>query len=165
MMNGLFLSVLLAGCGEPIPEAGETAAKPKVVKKPAADAAAMAAPPAPTYYYNPAGKRDPFQGTLNRKTTGQIASDDPDRPPLQRWDVEKFTLSGVIFNTQMPRALLIDPDGIGHVVKVGSYVGRNWGKVSAISQGAVVVTEEYQTLDGELVVNPVSLRFAGSEVK
>ena len=163
-MRGMLVLLLAAGCGEPVATNPEPP-KPKPVKVTAADVMAEETAQVENYYYNPAGKRDPFQGNLNRKSQGPIQAEDPDRPPLQRWDVEKFTLRGVIFNTNAPRALLVDPDGIGHVVRVGTYVGRNWGKVSAISQEAVVVTEEYQTLDGELVVNPVQLRFSGAQAQ
>lgn len=163
----LIALLLLAACGEPI--SPEPAAPPKP-KAPKVTAEADATGPTPeeqvaeAYYYNPAGKRDPFQGFLNKSQAAakQVADD---APPLQRWDVEKFALRGVIWDTNVPRALLVDPDGIGHVVRVGTYVGRNWGKVSSISQDGLVVTEEYETLDGELVVNPVSIRFAGRELR
>lgn len=161
---GLLLGAV--GCGEPIAPGGGsiTPVKPPVEKPVAAEDVPVVEVEAPeAYYYNPAGKRDPFQGFLNksRDAATKVAED---APPLQRWDVEKFALKGVIWDTASPRALLLDPDGLGHVVRVGTYVGRNWGKVSAISPAGVVVTEEYQTLDGELVVNPVQIRFPGREI-
>ena len=45
----------------------------------------------------------------------------------------------------------------GHVLEVGTYIGKNWGKVTLVTSKEVIVTEEYQTLDGELVVNNHSL--------
>jgi Tfp pilus assembly protein PilP len=51
------------------------------------------------------------------------------------------------------------------VVRHGTYVGRNWGKVTAISEDGVIVTEEYRMIDGELVVNPVSIQFGGAGKK
>lgn len=157
------LLFVLAGCGESIPENSS----PLVPKKPVAPAAPEASAEAPAgeaYYYNPAGKRDPFQSFLSqsgRADEGMAA----DAPPLQRWDVDKFSLRGIIWDTTAPSALLVDPDGIGHVVRIGSYVGRNWGKVTSITQDGLVVTEEYETIDGELVVNPVNVHFPGSEKK
>lgn len=158
--------LLVAGCGEAIAPGGSStpAPKPTAEKKAEPEAApAVEEEVVEAYYYNPAGKRDPFAGFLNksREAANKVAED---APPLQRWDVEKFSLKGVIWDTSAPRALLIDPDGLGHVVRVGTYVGRNWGKVSSISPSGVVVTEEYQTLDGELVVNPVQIRFPGREI-
>jgi type IV pilus assembly protein PilP len=166
LLSLLSLLVLLLGCGEPIADgsAGTTPAPAKPAKvEDAAAEAPVEQEVVEAYYYNPAGKRDPFQGFLNksRDAARQVAED---APPLQRWDVEKFALKGVIWATSAPSALLVDPDGLGHVVRVGTYVGRNWGKVSSISPDGVVVTEEYQTLDGELVVNPVQIRFPGREI-
>jgi type IV pilus assembly protein PilP len=150
----------LTACGESVPV---NAPPPALPKAPPKAAAAAPASPEDQYYYNPAGKRDPFQGFLAK--AGEQAELPADAPPLQRYDVEKFTLKGVIWNTESPRALLVDPEGLGHVVRIGNYVGRNWGKVTSIAEDGVIVTEEYQTLDGELVVNPVAVRFAQGDKK
>lgn len=159
--TGLVLVFAIAGCGEAVESTAP--AKPRASAPKKAEATAESAPAAPDYFYNPAGKRDPFQGFASRQ--GTLNALGVEAPPLQRYDVEKFTLTGVISAVDVPRALLVDPEGIGHVVRVGTYVGRNWGKVTSISEDGVVVTEEYQTLDGELVVNPVTLRFPGNQKK
>ena len=56
-----------------------------------------------------------------------------------------------------------DPEGVGHVMEIGTYIGRNWGKVTQVTSGEVVVTEEYQTIDGELVVNNISMTLPAME--
>lgn len=156
------LLLVLVACGEPVATSGGStlAPKPPAAKSEGADAASAQA--AEDYYYNPAGKRDPFQSFVKRGKADELR---PDAPPLQRWDIDKYTLRGVIWDTQAPRALMVDPEGTGHVIKLGTYVGRNWGKVTSISEGCVVITEEYQTLDGELVVNPVTTCFAAEARK
>ncbi len=159
----LLPAALWIGCGEDIPVSKPVAAP--VAKAPAAAEDAIAGAPVEEYFYNPAGKRDPFKPFYTKNPSGTGNPIDPNSPPLQRWDVDKFLLSGVIWNTNIPRALLVDPEGIGHVIQVGTYVGRNWGKVTSISDDAVVVTEEYQTIDGELVVNPVTVHFPGKDTK
>lgn len=157
----LFGAIVFAGCGDPIPV---SAPPPPAPVKKAEPEAVAAAPAVEEYFYNPAGKRDPFKPFF-AASKGAAAPPDPNSPPLQRWDVDKFVLAGVIWNTNMPTALLMDPDGTGHVVQMGTYVGRNWGKVTSIADEAVVVTEEYQTMDGELVVNPVTVHFPGQDKK
>lgn len=109
------------------------------------------------YAYNPAGKRDPFESFLGSRALDPTVPS-TDAPPLQRWDVERYVVRGIIFGTDSPRALIVDPEGIGHVVRLGSYVGRNWGKVTSIVDQVVVVTEEFKTLEDELQVNSVELR-------
>jgi type IV pilus assembly protein PilP len=151
MMRHVLILALVAGCGEPIPPSNDAAKKPAAKK--VEELIAEPEPAGEGYFYNPAGKRDPFQSFLaQQRRSGETLG--ADAPPLQRYDVDKFALRGVIWQTSAPSALLIDPDGIGHVVHIGTYVGRNWGKVTSISEDGVVVTEEYLTLDGELVVNP-----------
>lgn len=156
------LALLLGGCGEAIDPNAAGGATNK-------GASALGELPdepetaSDGYYYNPAGKRDPFQGFVPKTPGGRPPPTAVDGgPPLQRWDVDKFVLRGIIWNTQSPRAVLVDPDGLGHVVRVGTYVGRNWGKVTSITQTGLVVTEEYQNIEGELIVNPVSVRFPQS---
>ncbi len=160
--KGLSLACLLisitavAGCGESIEKAPAKKAAPTAPKKPEAEVDPEAEARA-QWFYNPAGKRDPFASFVSRQAVASTVA--PDAPPLQRWDTDKFSLTGVIWAVDVPRALLVDPEGIGHVVRMGTYVGRNWGKVTAIAEDGIVVTEEYRTIDGELVVNPVSIRF------
>lgn len=164
---GVAFVVLLFGvnaCGEPIPSGNQTTGVTAPVSSASREEAISASPQA-EYLYNPAGKRDPFKPFFQTGKVGTSGVIDMTQPPLQRWDVDKFILSGVIWATEVPRALLIDPDGTGHAIQIGTYVGRNWGKVTSISDDAVVVTEEYQTLDGELVVNPVTVHFPGKDTK
>ncbi len=157
MRSVLFAAVtLLVGCGESI---NEHAAKPEAKKAAPTVVAAEAVEAKEEWFYNPAGKRDPFSSFLARQRGPEELSENT--PPLQRWESDRFVLTGVVWNVEMPRALLVDPEGTGHVVHHGTYVGRNWGKVTSISEDGIVVTEEYRMLDGELVVNAVTIRFAG----
>lgn len=116
----------------------------------------------PEFVYNPIGKRDPFRSFLVGE--GKATGDGPRREGLQKYELDQYQLVGVIWGVERPRALLQDPDNVGHVGEIGTYVGRNWGKITAITSGEVVVTEEYQTIDGELVVNniPLTLPFEQS---
>jgi type IV pilus assembly protein PilP len=106
------------------------------------------------YVYNPIGKRDPFRSFLS---FGTRTEETAPRTPLQKYEIDQYLLVGIIWGVDRPRALVEDPEGIGHVMEIGTYIGRNWGKVTQITAGEVVVTEEYQTLDGELVVNPIKM--------
>lgn len=163
----LLALLVLSACGEAVDDKAPAAAKPAApaVKAAAKDAEAEAAAAdeaaPPEYFYNPAGKRDPFQSFIaHPENQQQLAAD---APPLQRYEVDKFTLHGVVKDTAGNAALLVDPEGIGHVVRLGTYVGRNWGKVTSITDSGIVVTEEYQDFEGNLIVNPVTLRFPGSQ--
>jgi len=106
------------------------------------------------YVYNPIGKRDPFRSFLS---LGGKVEDETPRTPLQRYELDEYRLVGIIWGIDRPRALVEDPESVGHVMEIGTYIGKNWGKVTQITSTEVVVTEEYQTIDGELVVNPIRM--------
>lgn len=108
------------------------------------------------YVYNPIGKRDPFRAFLSMGERGAIETDAP-RTPLQKYEIDEYRLVGIIWGIDRPRALVEDPDLVGHVMEIGTYIGKNWGKVTQITSSEVVVTEEYQTMDGDLVVNPIRM--------
>jgi type IV pilus assembly protein PilP len=86
-----------------------------------------------------------------------VREQDTPRTPLQKFEIDQYSLVGIIWGIDRPRALVEDPEGVGHVMEIGTYIGRNWGKVTQITNGEAVVTEEYQTIDGELVVNNISM--------
>ncbi len=175
---------LLSGCDLIVTGKGsreERAAKtqPKVpTATPAPGAAgaegAKAAPEAPKdpldvaieaqegYVYNPIGKRDPFRSFL---AAGPKDDDETPRTPLQRYDLDQYQLVGVIWGIDRPRALVQDPENTGHVVEIGTYIGKNWGKVTQITSSGAVITEEYQTMDGELVVNEIPMKLASNEAE
>ena len=114
-----------------------------------------------SYSYNPNNKRDPFQSFLATASEDVLLDNIP-RTPLQKYEVGQYSLTGIIWGIDRPRALVEDPDGIGHVVEIGTYMGTKWGKVESIEEGMVVVTEELQTVDGQLVVKRQELRLDNS---
>ena len=108
------------------------------------------------FTYNPIGKRDPFRSFLAFASDNSIIENIP-RTPLQRYDIEQYTLTGIISGIDRPRALVEDPTGIGHVMELGDYIGTNWGKVTSIEDDIVIITEEYKTIEDELVTRPIKL--------
>ena len=109
------------------------------------------------YSYNPNNKRDPFQSFLLSSGSSSLVDNIP-RTPLQKYEVNQYMLTGIIWGIDRPRALVEDPQGDGHVVEIGTYVGTKWGKVETIEEGIVTITEELQTVDGQLVVKKQELR-------
>ncbi|MCP4808902.1 MAG: pilus assembly protein PilP [Proteobacteria bacterium] len=113
------------------------------------------------YAYNPIGKRDPFRSFF--KTAGPESITSP--TPLQRFEVDQYQLVGIVWGITSPRSMVQDPEGIGHVIEVGTYIGKNWGKVTQINSDSVVITEEYQTIDGELVTNQIVMELPFEDVE
>jgi Tfp pilus assembly protein PilP len=87
------------------------------------------------------GKRDPFRPfTLNNRPSQQRREN---LSPLQRYEVGQLKLVGVIWDVKEPNAMVEDSAGLGYVVRIGTPIGSNEGKVKAI-QPAKIVIEEFE---------------------
>ncbi len=80
------------------------------------------------------------------------------REPLERFALGQLTLVAIISETAVPKAMLIDGEGFGHVVKEGDRVGRNGGVISDIRDNEVEVLEGNDEEDGQTFQRIVKLR-------
>jgi type IV pilus assembly protein PilP len=102
--------------------------------------------PQAVYAYNPVGKRDPFTPIIVRD---ERKSPSGDRPPLERFNLSEFKLTGVVWGGFGYSAMLEGPEGKGYFVHVGTIIGQNKGVVKKISKDAMVVEEKFKTISGE----------------
>ncbi len=89
--------------------------------------------------------RDPFRSYLTDALQGRgnIAFTEREgESPLQQFDVNQFTVRGIVFGVTIPTAIIQDPTGKTHMIKVGTIIGKHWGKVIKIKKNEVVVHEE-----------------------
>jgi type IV pilus assembly protein PilP len=77
--------------------------------------------------------------------------------PLCAFDIEQLALVGVVSGDANPVAMLEAPDHVGHIVRRNTRVGKQGGKVTAISSDCIVVTEYFQTPDGRVNPNKVNI--------
>lgn len=80
--------------------------------------------------------------------------------PLQRFSLEQLKLRGVLLGAS-PRALVEAPDGSTHTVRVGDWIGTNWGRITAIRQGAIAVAERFRDPLGGVHEHRAELRLPG----
>ncbi len=131
-------SVLATACETLVAGASKAAPKPAPKATKAAVAEAAAALPEEQYSYSAIGKRDPFRSPLDDLIIqGQADS----QCPLCKWEIDQLRLVAVVTGTGNPVAMVEDPDGVGHVVRQGTQVGRRNGKVTTIRRDEVVVAE------------------------
>jgi len=147
----LGLAGLLAGCGEPARKttapAVSTPAQKQAIATGATKTGAQAGEEAaPVYSYNANGRRDPFAPIIMPETKKGIAAD---RPPLERYNITEFKLSGIVWGGFGYNAILEGPDGKGYFVHAGTVVGPNRGVVKKITPTSVVIEEKYKTYTGE----------------
>ena len=154
LLAALALVAACGGSGAP-PSAPAQQAKAAVAKPPSAPEAT--APAAPTYVYNPIGKRDPFRSPEAEPAAQAALANTACNEPLCRFDIDQLTLVAVVSGDANPLAMVQDPQGRGYFVRRNTRVGRQGGKVTQIMSDAVVITEYFTTPDGKTTANPVTL--------
>ncbi len=141
-------------------EEGEPAKKAVVAEEKAAPSpvAATAPPVDPDYSYNSIGKRDPFRSFINRDVVAPVGAGEQ-LTPLQMFDLEQFKLVAIVWGQQQPIAMVQDPEGTGHVIDVGTLIGKRWGKVTQIKSDEIVITEQYRDeIENRLIVTENSMK-------
>jgi type IV pilus assembly protein PilP len=105
--------------------------------------------------YNPKGKMDPFEPLFKKPTVAlkksKIKRRTP-RTPLERIDISALKLVAIVLASSGNRALVEESSGKGYVVKKGTYMGTNSGKVVKIEKDKVIVAEEYEDYRGKVTV-------------
>lgn len=116
------------------------------------------------YTYNPAGKVDPFMPPIQQqeRVTAESAPEarrrTAPRTPLERFDISQLKLVAVLRTGDEAMAMIEVPDGKGHVVRQGSFVGDKDGQVVDISQDRILVEEIVTDLLGRMTSSPQELR-------
>ena len=107
----------------------------------------------------PAGKRDPFRPfTLNARAPGNRRPEN--LSPLERYELGQLKLVAIIWNIKEPTAMIEDTTGLGYLVKVGTPIGINEGKVKAIQRSGIVIEEFYSDLYGARKKRDVNMRLS-----
>lgn len=118
-------------------------------------------PYVPFNYKNPDGLPDPFlpkksekQDDNNQVKKCDKNSKDTDCTPppetkhpreeLEDYPLESLKVVGYLFIKKAPNALIKAPDGKLYYVRVGNYMGQNFGKVSSITENELKLKEHVQ---------------------
>jgi len=83
------------------------------------------------------------------------------REYLERFELDTLTMVGTFSKESSDWALIRDPDGVIHRVAVGNYMGKNHGKVSAISNDEVQLSEFIADGVGGWLVRDASMALGG----
>lgn len=102
--------------------------------------------------YDPTGKIDPFEPLFKeQKVVVKKKKKKKRKPqtPLEKVDISQLKLVGIILAESGNRALVEESSGKGYVIKKGTYIGINSGKVVEIMKEKVVVEEEVDDVFGK----------------
>jgi type IV pilus assembly protein PilP len=106
--------------------------------------------------YSSVGKRDPFRPlTMRSKASARPREN---LSPLERFELGQLKLVAIVWDIKEPRAMVEDASGLGYVVKVGTPVGPNEGKVKAIKPTEVIIEESYIDFFGARKNQEVSMK-------
>jgi type IV pilus assembly protein PilP len=104
--------------------------------------------PYETFLYSASGEQDPFK-SLDSMTMAPVederAIDNPlgDRNPeaLEQYPLDTLRYVGQLTTDGRDWAIVTSPDLIVHRVKVGNYLGQNYGRITAIQEDKILITE------------------------
>ena len=97
-------------------------------------------------YYIGIGKRDPFRSYLANLNQDDDKTDENRggriKAATEKFRLEQYRLTALITGTSRPHAMVEDPNGSGHILRIGSRLGKNGGRVTRITGQGVTVTLE-----------------------
>jgi len=102
---------------------------------------------------------DPFRArkAVNKTSVLQPNLNRP-KEPMEAYPLESLKYVGLLSKSKLTYALLKTPDESVQQVKLGNYVGQNFGRVTQIKDGEVVLVELVQDdLTGDWVERTTSL--------
>ena len=146
-----------AGCGEDEADAPVIVAKKE--RKPEAAPVVEAAPNEDiSYAYDAVNRRDPFESYFE-KAEASASTDGEPVSELQQFEIDKLKLVAVVVGTATPMAMVEDPSGAGHTVKIGTPIGKRFGQVKHIRRGEIIIQEEFRDFTGKRipVLKPMKL--------
>lgn len=121
------------------------------------------------FFYSASGLRSPFQPFQRVEELAQEIQEtgiQPDmaRPkqPLEAFPLNELTMVGFLHREGEPmRALIRDPQREIHSVRIGDYMGTNYGQISAISAQGIRLVEIVSNGRGGWLERPQTLDALG----
>ncbi|HEU4341554.1 MAG TPA: pilus assembly protein PilP [Candidatus Binatia bacterium] len=102
--------------------------------------------------------RDPFRPmTLRAKA---VPGPRENLSPLERYELGQLKVTGIVWDVKEPTAMIEDSAGLGYIVKVGTPIGVNEGRIKAIGPNEIVVAEFYSDVYGTKKKRDVSLKLS-----
>jgi Tfp pilus assembly protein PilP len=111
------------------------------------------------YFYDPTNKVDPFKSfiVVKRELEEEREKEAP-RTYLETLDLSQLTITAIVLGSQDKFALVKDSKGEGHVIKIGTSIGRKRGQVIKILEKEVIVREHDTDIRGNELVTDISMK-------
>lgn len=152
-------SFVAPGCGKKEPPAQPTPAKPaaaspaqqsKPVQRPMSSTLKPALPQ--TTQFDFSTKKDPFKPYVIVKPAPALGTAAANKAalPIHSFDVSQFKLIGIVTGGRANQAMVTDPNGKGYVLKSGMTIGKNDGRITAITNSGVEILEQFRDDNGRV---------------
>lgn len=175
-MWACLLCAVLSSCGDsgPAPGAGLMPGASPGGAAPAVDTSQLKldldlpeeSTPVVTYIYTPVGKRDPFRSQYKTLTPEKAKGSELTATcPLCKFELDQLKLVAIISGMAQPSAMVEDPTGKGWVIRIGTRIGKNAGRVFRIKPDEVVIAEDYRDYNQRPVTNYISIFLKKAEEK
>jgi type IV pilus assembly protein PilP len=86
------------------------------------------------------------------------------KEPLEAYPLDSMTMVGSVARQGRPYALL-KVDNLLHQVKVGDYLGQNYGRITRIAETEIALREIVQDAAGEWIERPATLQLVERAAK
>ncbi len=160
----LLIALLLAGCG-----AEEFQDLQDFVNNSGANMRGKIEPPPeikpyePFKYDNSTGLPDPFKPRKEQvRPSGKAGVNQPDlerhREELEEFPLDNLKMVGYVYLNNTAYAVISAPDGKLRHVRIGNYMGQNFGKITDITETEVKLKEMVQDSAGDWTERVSSLQ-------
>lgn len=165
LLAGLFMGLILTGCGsadfsdlQAYADGVLAKQKPRIEDLPEFK-------PYPIYIYQAGELRDPFaasafiqqQATFAIEGSGIKPPERDTREPLEEFPLDSLRMVGTLEQAGTMWALLRDGEGSIHRVKIGNYLGKNYGKILSITENQVDILEIVPNGIGAYIERPAKI--------
>lgn len=116
------------------------------------------------YAYDPTNKIDPFKSFIVVRRELEEKEQEKPKTYLETLDISQVTISAIVLGSEGNWALVRDSKGDGHVIKVGTLIGRKNGRVKSILEKEVIVTESYMDIRGREIIKDISIKLPSAEI-
>ncbi|MBW2590775.1 MAG: pilus assembly protein PilP [Deltaproteobacteria bacterium] len=110
-------------------------------------------------HYIARGKIDPFEPLFKDKPVFKKTKKKRIlRTPLEKLSLSQLKLVAIIRAPSGNKALVEESSGKGYVIKKGTYIGLNSGKIIKIEKDNIIIEEEIQNIQGNMEVRQIELK-------
>ncbi|MCP4366738.1 MAG: pilus assembly protein PilP [Deltaproteobacteria bacterium] len=109
--------------------------------------------------YTARGKVDPFEPLFKEKPVSRKKKKKRiPRTPLEKISLGQLKLVAIIRASGGNKALVEESSGKGYVIKKGTYIGLNAGKIIKIEKDNIIIEEEIEDIQGNIKVRQRELK-------